>query len=133
MEQIEPGLFLGNFEDGRRFPGERLCVLENPPDYPHEGRTRHIPILTVPAGHNDAVPVWASRKQLDKAADYITEQLRAGKRLIVHCGQGVERSPLTVAWWLVKTGRCPTLKMAYVHLRASRPCVEDRCVWIEPG
>ena len=118
--EVIPSLWLGDYTDARNFNGERLCVLEM--DRGHPG-SHWVPILEGP---------WARRTKLDEAADLISERLAAGAKLIVHCMAGIERSPLTVAWWLVKTGRKPNLDAAYYFLKARRSCVLDRQCWIEP-
>jgi len=68
---------------------------------------------------------------LSAAADAIDRlwSQRLYTPLLVHCGAGVERSPLTVAWWM---GRRFQIDMdrAYAWLKAHRPVVEDRRSWI---
>jgi len=129
-DNVVDSLWLGDWADAQTFEGERLCVLESsaPP-----GTSFHIPILTIGAPTWATTPLYGSRAQLDKCAALISERLAAGKKLLVHCGAGVERSPLTCAWWLVRSGHCPTLETAYVHLRGIRACVADRTSWLEPG
>lgn len=123
----DANLYLGDQSDGDAFEGERLCVLEHEDRY--ENRRRCIPIRTIPGGPDG---LYVSRAQLDKAADYITSTLQGGQNLIVHCGAGVERSPLTVAWWFVKIGAFPTLEAAYSVLSTVRPVIQDRRHWLEP-
>lgn len=123
----DANLYLGDQADGDAFDGERLCVLEHEESY--SVRRMCIPILTVPNGQGG---LYASRQQLDKAANYITATLQNGQDLIVHCGQGVERSPLTVAWWFVKIGAFPTLEAAYGVLATVRHVIQDRRHWLEP-
>jgi len=115
-------LWVGNKEASQTFTGNVLCVLEYPHCWRADGTT-HIHIM---------YDNMALRSQLDAAAEFITQHMKVGSRLLVHCAAGMERSPLTVAWWLVKTGRCPDLDAAYVTLRAARPIVADRRNWIEP-
>jgi predicted protein tyrosine phosphatase len=150
-DEIVPNLFLGDLADAKIFPGERLCVLEGKPSYP--GMTHWIPILqllppwheplmTEREGfvgwedfeHNQDVAgrLMASRAKLNEAADLISSRLESGARLLVHCIAGIERSPLTVAWWLCKTRRYSDMREAYKFLQSIRPVVEDRRHWIEP-
>lgn len=74
----------------------------------------------------------AKADALDKAAAVIHEQLPKGP-FLVHCGIGFERSPLTVAWYLVKHhgDKFPDMTAAYAQLKARRPIVEDRQHWLE--
>lgn len=43
-------------------------------------------------------------KKLDAVSDLIDKLIRQGKTVLVHCGAGMERSPLAVAWYLHKAG-----------------------------
>jgi hypothetical protein len=49
--------------------------------------------------------------------------------VLVHCGAGVERSPLTVAVWMTQRFAL-TLDAAYAWLKQHRPQVEDRRMWL---
>lgn len=117
-------LYVGDWQDALTFEGERLCVLEGSVNYP--GMTRQIPILEI--NHTGAV---ATRRRLDLAADFITERIKTNTKLLVHCAAGIERSPLAVAWWLVKDGHMPDLETAYKYLQLVLPIVGDRRHWIE--
>jgi hypothetical protein len=56
------------------------------------------------------------------------------KPLLIHCLGGVERSPLTLATWMVKNGLQPDLDAAYVFLKNKRSVVQDRRHWLtQPG
>jgi protein-tyrosine phosphatase len=128
---VVSNLWVGDMQDAQVFKGERLCVLEGPATYaaPSE-QDHHIQILVNVT--NWIMPFWASRAQLDKTKELITARLVAGANLLVHCAAGIERSPLTCAWWLWNTGRHSSLAAAYAHLKAVRPQVEDRTLWLEP-
>jgi protein-tyrosine phosphatase len=117
-------LYLGNQSDADAFRGQRLCVLEEPNCRQRMDDTRHIAILE---------QGLARRAKLTEAAEYITQSLAEGAQLLVHCGAGVERSPLTVAWWYVHIGAFTNLDTAYAALKAVRPQVEDRRAWLEPA
>lgn len=121
-------LYLGDIFAARAFRGERLCVYCDYP--PYGGDCFHIPILAVKPKNQIDRTATASLVALDEAAKLITERLEAGKSLLVHCMGGVERSPLTIAYWLVKTNRCTTLAGAYQSLKAIRPVVADRQSWL---
>ena len=54
-----------------------------------------IPLLRKDTDYN------AGRKALNEIADAIDNALAKGDSVIVHCWQGLERSPLSVVGWLV--------------------------------
>ena len=67
-----------------------------------------------------------------------------GWSVLVHCGAGIERSPLAVAWylsenvaasWYQSNGLDPifTLEQAYKFIVLKRPQVQDRRHWIAPA
>lgn len=126
-EQIIENLWLGDANDAQHWssPQDSLCVLE-------AGRSVEgelwCPILEMIAGR-----VIARAERLDEAARIIRHKLKARARLLVHCGAGVERSPLTIAWYLVKSDRArwPSMRDAYAHIMQRRPVVGDRQFWLE--
>ena len=119
-------LWLGNLEDAKGAYDERLCVLEGLINY--RGLTWHVPVLRP---FEEDPKMRASRRQLDLAADLISKRLHAGIKLLVHCGAGVERSPLTCAWYLVNYEGHASLNLAYDYLRSHRNIVQDRQTWLE--
>jgi hypothetical protein len=114
-------LWLGNRVGQATFEGEILCVLEEP-HCPKNPRSTHIHIL------QDG---QAKRELLMQAARHINKVLWSGKDLLVHCGAGMERSPLTIAWWMFTTGIASSMAQAYDILQAARPIVANRENWIE--
>lgn len=122
MDATGGELWVGDWTDAQHFEGECLCVLENVGEG-HPKMTHYIPIKDE-FNH-------VKTEAIDRAADLITERLTAGAKLLVHCAAGIERSPLTCAWWLRKMGVHSTLSAAYIHLRIIRPIVEDRTVWLD--
>jgi hypothetical protein len=127
--EILPNLFIGNWIDAQEFDGERLNVRDGE-TYP--GMTYHVEtLIPVPPKHEALYCV--SRAKLDLAASIISERLAAGKKLLVHCLVGMERSPLAVAWWMVKTGKHATLSEALAFIKTKRPIVKDRSNWVEQG
>lgn len=120
---------LGDMADAAEFPLSRLCVLEQPQYVMSEAQWGDywVPILSFP----NNIP-RASRENLDKAKEVISLHEEKRRPLLVHCGAGIERSPLTVAWWLWKTRRVPSLAEAYNVLMRIRPIVQDRIHWLAP-
>lgn len=117
--EIVPGLYVsGMYEWPRDFSGLLICVLENKPVEEPDNAT-WIPILKVGR---------AELSQLDAVAEVIESQL-ASRVVVVHCGAGIERSPLAVVWFLYKK-RGMTLDEAYTLVRSKRPIVQDRQNWL---
>jgi len=71
------------------------------------------------------------RETLDELATVINEYLNnTDNKIVVHCAMGVERSPLTVVWYL-HNYRGMTLDKAYELVRQARPVAVERRHWIE--
>src|SRR5216683_953128 len=114
--EIISNLFIGDLQDAARFNGMIISVLPDPmPGEPD--RTIRIPFLA------------NGRATLDSTAALIDAALFRGLRVLVHCEEGCERAPLTVAWFL-KTRRGITLDEAYALLKSRRPIVQDRRRWL---
>jgi len=64
--------------------------------------------------------VPASRQSALMLAHTLTEKLSAGKRVAVHCRQGIGRSSLLAACLLVAAGE--DADTAFQHIRAARGC-----------
>jgi len=128
MDEILPGLFLGDLKDANQTPEIlKLCMLEGCPLFdPYRPNTVHVPILR---RRSDGEMV-ADTGQLNLAADMIYSCSAVGKPLLVHCGAGVERSPLTMAWFLHRKLH-KTLDEAYAIVIARRPMVQRRDQWLE--
>jgi protein-tyrosine phosphatase len=105
--------------DGAIWPGAKVCVLEAPCGHPG---CEWVPILSVVDGQ-----LRAARTALDKAAGLYDRHHGLGP-VLFHCGAGIERSPLVVAYILV-TRHGMTWEAAYSLLRSRRPQVQDRSVW----
>jgi protein-tyrosine phosphatase len=124
--EVVTNLWLGDLMDANAWGHARLNVLEGPVTYstPHQHDT-HIAILDL-AKTPPAQPTW-----LDAAASHIGSYcIVGGNPLLVHCAAGIERSPLTIAWFLRKSGRFTTLNSAYSYLQGLRPVVADRREWL---
>jgi len=74
------------------------------------------------------------KETLDELADLINEHLYGtdddDTKVVVHCAMGIERSPLTVVWYLTKY-KSLTLDEAYALVREARPVAVERRYWIE--
>lgn len=133
MDEILPGLFIGDFADAQTpFDGFIFNVLENPPEmkmYRYPENVGWIPILRY-RQTEFGVEVYADPGALDSAAINIAAALVSHKRVLVHCGGGIERSPLAVAWFLV-TQWGYTMDDAYRLIASKRPQVQRRDYWIK--
>ena len=129
MSEILPNLFIGDWQDAQQpFDGFIFNVLENPPPpgvYPSPN-VGWVPILKQVGNE-----VRADRGSLDIAADNIESALNSHGRVLVHCGAGIERSPLVVAWFLHrKLGM--TMDDAYALIISKRLQVQRRDFWVGP-
>ena len=115
-------LYLGDMQDAIAMGRQGLhciCVLEEEPMAEPDDSTC-IWILRKEGGM-----VRADEGQLDVVADTIESRLASGQSVLVHCGAGVERGPLAVAWYLHrKVGM--TMDEAYQHVMGRRPQAQRR-------
>ncbi len=114
--EIVPHLYVGDLQDAQKFSGMIISVL---PDW-LEAEPAHA--VWMPFLKNG----WAT---LESTAALIDHALHLGLRVLVHCEEGCERAPLTVAWFLHRR-RAMTLDEAYALMQRQRPIVEDRRRWL---
>lgn len=135
---ILPGLYLGDWKDGSgirvgkprlRFQ-DTLCVIETHPDDRYPGMTHYIPILDHDEHSLAFIPPRVLLTQLDSACAVIDDYQLNEEPLLVHCWAGIERSPLTLAYWLVRSKHQSNLDSAYSFLKSKRSIVEDRRAWL---
>ena len=70
------------------------------------------------------------RETVDLVSDTIQKELRHnGRKVVVHCHMGMERSVLAVAWWL-HSYKNMSLDEAYGLISQKRPIALDRREWI---
>lgn len=74
----------------------------------------------------------ACRSDLDHLAALINKMLTESDdaKIVVHCAMGMERSPLTVVWYLHKYQN-KTLDQAYQIVESARESTVDRRSWID--
>lgn len=70
-----------------------------------------------------------SEHMMDGIAMILETLVQNGKRVVVHCFAGVERSPLVVAWWISRTQHL-TIDEAYQRVMDARPGAQDRRHWV---
>jgi len=131
--EIQPNLFVGTREAatalGADVPADWCCisVTEYRAKY---GRGEELP--NEPNGAMEfpfMLSGTADNTMLDRMAKVIHAQLAAGKKVLVHCVQAHERSPLAIAWYLAWTGE-RTMEDAYALVRSRHVETEDRMRWI---
>lgn len=121
MDEIIPKLFIGTIQDAQTFDGETIVnVLEQLWDA-EPRRSVWIPIL---------MDGKAKQQQLNLVAMTIHSALANNHRVLVHCHQGIERSPLAVAYYLMII-KSLTMEQAYELIKQKRPIVEDRQSWLD--
>jgi len=121
MSQILDNLYLGSLDDALNAPPDFVivCVLEYQPPNEPKGAYR-FPFLE--GG-------LANVKVLDEFADFVDKLLSEGRKVLVHCAMGIERSPLAVVWYLHKK-KGMSIPEAYAFVKSKRNVVADRTVWL---
>lgn len=150
MNNIIRSIYLGNIKDAT-FAGEQtkmdtLYVHED--IVPGYTPTFHVPILNVepevPLVIGDYFATQGAEEEINRiqrkrlvdpgklavAHLLLDDYYDSYRPLLIHCLGGVERSPLTLATWMVKNGLQPDLDAAYVFLKAKRDVVQDRRHWL---
>lgn len=90
--------------------------------------------VSSPADEKIVVDPWSAPQDventLENLADLIEERLEStDQKIVVHCFLGLERSVLTVVWYLhIKLGL--SVDEAYDLVRIVRPVVLDRRKWV---
>lgn len=97
-------------------------VLEASPQTPHD---LWIPILRAVGDE-----VEADTSALDAVTTAVRESRDAGRIVYLHCGQGMERSPLAAAWVLWKLGEWATFDAAYGEVARLHPQTQRRDSWV---
>lgn len=120
LTEVVPKLFIGRIEDAATFDGDIISVYETLWD----GEPRKalwIPIL---------MDGKAKKQQLNMVAFAIHTSLANNRPVLVHCHQGIERSPLAVAFYL-RAMRGITMKEAYEFIKSKRPEIVEHLDWLE--
>lgn len=127
--EIVPGVWVGNKSAcgyANMLGMKSICVLEWECYTPG---CIHKPILPeLQDGWVGISSVLVDPDLLNEAIDAI-EYYKSLGPILVHCGAGMERSPLATAAWMVRHYGC-TLDESYNLLKEKRPIVEDRRSWL---
>jgi hypothetical protein len=120
-------LYLGSWDDAMDWQDGETLNLRDGDGYHH--MTFYVSMLTKhPPGWSHEHHI--DRKRLQLAVDIIEWRMSLGKKLLIHCYFGRDRSPLVVAHYLVRAGWIDTLDSAYIYLKDLRPLVIDRREWV---
>lgn len=129
MDEIIENLYVGNLPDAISLNGKNdqniysICVLETRPVGLPSNST-HIPFL-IGSGF-PLVDIGA----LNLIAETVDNFLKVGQKVLLHCGAGIERSPLATIWFLHKK-RGMTLDSAFQLVKEKRPIIQDRRHWLK--
>lgn len=118
ISEVVPGLYVGGL-GGVTAALEKQCAILGVRHLKCDADTQWVPIL-----------VGNHKQNLNTAAEIIETMLHTGQSVFVHCWAGVERAPLTVAWFL-HTRLGMTLDEAYALVKAKHWPTQDRRKWIE--
>jgi protein-tyrosine phosphatase len=128
---------VGDFPDSKLFreqhpDGIVICVLEQIASNTDGVNRFWVPILEEQEEFRDNVLNKIYRvNKLNKKLLMLTIHyyLINQKKVLVHCGAGIERSPLTVACYLAHYHE-KSMDDAYKIIQEKRPQVEDRRNWL---
>ena len=126
--EILPGLWVGDYDSAPIAIARDFAVLNVLETGAIPGES-HIPILVPLSYRSPAEGVRAYKIRLENAVNWIEEN--KSRQILVHCGAGIERSPLTLAWYMCRTRVAADLDQAYAWLIRQRPTVQDRRMWLE--
>jgi protein-tyrosine phosphatase len=137
ITQIEEHVFLGDATDALSWGGRTICVLESRPvnepamaicmpilKHIVNSATHQLQLQTMPDG-----ALQADLDMLSVVANLIARLVGRKEDVLVHCGSGVERSPLAIVWFLHEY-RGMSIEEAYKLVRQKRPEVADRRIWL---
>lgn len=132
MNEILKGVFVGDMSEASTAIYNEMAVLSVMADGEEGGsdRAHHIPTTTFHLDDGEmGFRTTADCQKLNEAADWILEQMAQNNRVLVHCTFGMQRSPLTVAWYMMRHFNY-TLDDAFLILKRKRGMVQDRRDWL---
>jgi protein-tyrosine phosphatase len=120
MDEILPGLYLGDANDALKAEGMVIiCVLEVKPPTEPQGAI-FFPFLENGIANMNILRDFAST---------VDRLLTDGKKVLVHCGGGIERSPLAVAFYISWKRGIP-IEEAYQIVEQKHPQTQRRLQWL---
>lgn len=126
--EIILGLLIGNIADAKNWQSFAVTVLEyRPPELPTN--VTHIPVLDT--NHRGTSPdgLHACFVQLEAIVMVVDGALGRGESVMVSCGQGIERNPLAVVWYLFRR-KGMSVEEAYRTVKEKWPQVIEHLEWL---
>ena len=136
--ELLPNLFVGTREDaealGTHVPEDWACISVTEYRSRYK-RTEELPREPIGSLDMPFMADWpdgwhADPHKLDLIAETIWWRLQIGKKVLVHCIQAQERSPLAGAWYLAWSGAAPSIVAAYETVAKLHPRTERRDKWL---
>ncbi len=131
--EILPNLFVGNSDAGLACSTDKDFFIIDVRD----DNICHSVYYTAVAEHmwqslfpeHDMFSHIISIDNLDFIVDIIEQKMAEGKKVIVHCGAGVERSPLVCTWFMHKK-KGMEFKQAYEFVKNKHHDTRDISDWL---
>jgi len=123
MDEVIQGLFIGSIVDVQNKDIDiKICVLNENEVCPNG--TIHIPILKM----KDTMIDYLSKNNLDRIADIIDDALKSGKKVLVFCMAGIDRSPFAVVYYMM-TKKNMMAHEAYNMIKQKRKLINQHWDW----
>ena len=127
ISHIYGPIWISSYEGAKKFEGDVVFVHH---DIAWYTRGYHIPLLRKrPNSDVDRSGAEVNASNLGLIFDKIDAVMDSSRSILIHCKGGVERSPLAVACYLSYINTW-SLDDSYEYIRARRPVIEDRRVWL---
>lgn len=130
MNAIVKGVYLGDMSEVERAKRDEMSILSVMWDQ-EEGRVEdvsHIATTNLSSDTNGPRTI-ANCVLLNDAADWMHAEVQLGRRVFLYCAFGMERSPLTMVWYLMRYHGY-TLDQGYRLVKINRPLTQDRRFWL---
>jgi protein-tyrosine phosphatase len=123
MSEVLPNLYLGGLAEIMAMTLDiKICVLNAGEIAPPN--TIHMPIITLEGNQ-----IIALQNNLDQIADIIDKALSESKKVGVFCIGGVDRSPFSIVYYLVKK-KDMSWNAAYDFVKNKRPQIAQHLEWV---
>ena len=136
VTKILDRLYLGDWADAQKFDGTIICVMQDILSV-EPINAYWIPVIRTskPVDDNHLIDgqdleITGLKHQLELISELIHDNRIDGKDVLVHCMAGIERSPLTIVYYLHKY-RDMSWDRAYSFVQEKRPEVANRLQWLK--
>ncbi|MGB0582067.1 MAG: phosphatase PAP2/dual specificity phosphatase family protein [Limisphaerales bacterium] len=110
--EVVPGVWIGRIPDIKQWEGNVIdCTCEHRRRKPLSGTHERVPMLDL---------VVPNATALERVAEQIQAAREEGKPVLVVCGLGLGRSALSVAAWLILSGKENSPKDALKRVKSAR-------------